>query len=277
MDARFSSMVPNASSVAARRIYGDFGAPLPLVVVVVSDIDSLTKHPSVICRKITGVGWIGRAAEAVPSVSRRSTPFQERTPDHRCSGGESHLGDCRGNEVDRATDHLQNVGFGRYCFPLFTHERSPGALATVGRAVYSLPCAGKSPPVAASRPPSATPVTHNSPFATLSSVSGLSSPAHTLPAKDRETRILLQGTDPFAVQSSPHRTPRCRHPMRSGERSLLALRKATRAPTVRTRRPGRPELRTEQHPDDPPDSGVSKLPTLRLGHSPGSDIVFSRP
>src|ERR1039457_2949593 len=45
MNARFSSMVPNASSVAARRMYGDFGAPLPLVVVVVvSDIDSLTKH-----------------------------------------------------------------------------------------------------------------------------------------------------------------------------------------------------------------------------------------
>src|ERR1019366_8346072 len=60
MNARFSSMVPNASSVAARRVYGDFGAPLPLVVVVVSDIDSLTKHPSVICRKITGAGWIGR-------------------------------------------------------------------------------------------------------------------------------------------------------------------------------------------------------------------------
>src|ERR1017187_2033161 len=60
MNARFSSMVPNASSVAARRRYGDFGAPLPLVVVVVSDIDSLTKHPSVICRKISGVGWIGR-------------------------------------------------------------------------------------------------------------------------------------------------------------------------------------------------------------------------
>src|ERR1035437_758417 len=61
MKARFSSMVPNASSVAARRIYGDFGAPLPLVVVVVvSDIDSLTKDSLVICRKITGVGWIGR-------------------------------------------------------------------------------------------------------------------------------------------------------------------------------------------------------------------------
>src|ERR1035441_9722790 len=61
MNARFSSMVPNASSVAARRMYGDFGAPLPLVVVVVvSDMDFLTKHPSVICRKITGVGWIGR-------------------------------------------------------------------------------------------------------------------------------------------------------------------------------------------------------------------------
>src|ERR1039457_5294263 len=61
MNARFSSMVPNASSVAARRMYGDFSAPLPLVVVVVvSDIDSLTKHPSVICRKISGVGWIGR-------------------------------------------------------------------------------------------------------------------------------------------------------------------------------------------------------------------------
>src|ERR1035441_996705 len=60
MKARFSSMVPNASSVAARRMYGDFGAPLPLVVVVVSDIDSLTRHLSVICRKISGVGWIGR-------------------------------------------------------------------------------------------------------------------------------------------------------------------------------------------------------------------------
>src|SRR5450759_1668899 len=61
MKARFSSRVPNASSVAARRIYGDFGAPLPLVVVVViSDMDFLTKHPSVICRKISGVGWIGR-------------------------------------------------------------------------------------------------------------------------------------------------------------------------------------------------------------------------
>src|ERR1019366_3660379 len=60
MNARFSSMVPNASSVAARRVYGDFGAPWPLVVVVASDIDSLTKHPSVICRKISGVGWIGR-------------------------------------------------------------------------------------------------------------------------------------------------------------------------------------------------------------------------
>src|ERR1035441_11073755 len=49
MKARFSSTVPTASSVAARRMYGDFGAPLPLVVVVVvlSDIDSLTKHPSV--------------------------------------------------------------------------------------------------------------------------------------------------------------------------------------------------------------------------------------
>src|ERR1017187_5452094 len=61
MEAKFSSMVPNASSVAARRMYGDFGAPWPLVVVVVvSDIDFLTKHPSVICRKISGVGWIGR-------------------------------------------------------------------------------------------------------------------------------------------------------------------------------------------------------------------------
>src|ERR1035441_8720486 len=60
MKARFSSMVPNASSVAARRIYGDFGAPLPLVVVVVSDIDFLTKYSLVICRKISGVGWIGR-------------------------------------------------------------------------------------------------------------------------------------------------------------------------------------------------------------------------
>src|ERR1035437_6499031 len=61
MKARFSSMVPNASSVAARRMYGDFGAPLPLVVVVVvSDIDSLTRHPSVICRRISGVGCIGR-------------------------------------------------------------------------------------------------------------------------------------------------------------------------------------------------------------------------
>src|ERR1019366_9338946 len=60
MNARFSSMVPNASSVAARRVYGDFGAPWPLVVVVASDIDSLTKHPSVICRKISGIGWIGR-------------------------------------------------------------------------------------------------------------------------------------------------------------------------------------------------------------------------
>src|ERR1039457_1001655 len=61
MNARFSSMVPNASSVAARRMYGDFGAPLPLVVVVVvSDMDFLTRHPSVICRKISGVGWIGR-------------------------------------------------------------------------------------------------------------------------------------------------------------------------------------------------------------------------
>src|ERR1017187_559759 len=59
MKARFSLMVPNASSVAARRMYGDFGAPLPLVVVV-SDMDFLTKHPSVICRKISGVGWIGR-------------------------------------------------------------------------------------------------------------------------------------------------------------------------------------------------------------------------
>src|SRR5664280_293341 len=61
MKARFSSMVPNASSVAARRMYGDFGAPLPLVVVVVvSDMDFLTKHHSVICRKISGGGWIGR-------------------------------------------------------------------------------------------------------------------------------------------------------------------------------------------------------------------------
>src|ERR1017187_2189940 len=61
MKARFSSMAPNASSVAARRMYGDFGAPLPLVgVVVVSDMDFLTEHPSVICRKISGVGWIGR-------------------------------------------------------------------------------------------------------------------------------------------------------------------------------------------------------------------------
>src|SRR5664279_6185558 len=61
MKARFSSMVRSASSMAARRMYGDFGAPWPLVVVVVvSDIDFLTKHPSVICRKISGVGWIGR-------------------------------------------------------------------------------------------------------------------------------------------------------------------------------------------------------------------------
>src|ERR1035437_7101625 len=164
--------------------------------------------------------------------------------------------------------------------------KTTGALAMVGRTEYKDRVQGPSPtfdapssrlPVAASRPPGATPVTHNSPVATLSSVSELSSPAHTLPAKDRGTRILLQGTDPFAGQSSPHRTPRCRHPMRSGERSLLALRKATRAPTVRTRRPGRPELRTEQYPDVPPDSGVSKLPTLRRGHSPGADIVFSRP
>src|ERR1035437_9804886 len=82
MKARFSSMVPNASSVAARRIYGDFGAPLPLVVVVVvSDIDFLSKHPSVICR---------------PSVARRSTPFQERASDHGCSGGESKSGGTAG-------------------------------------------------------------------------------------------------------------------------------------------------------------------------------------
>src|SRR5450759_3222790 len=163
MKARFSSMVPNASSVAARRMYGDFGAPLPLVVVVVvSDMDSFTKHPSGICRRTSGAGWIGRGGRSRPSVARRSTPFQERAPDHRCSG-EGHLRDRRGNEVDRATDHLQNVGFGRYCFPLFTHERSPGALATVGRAVYSLPCAGKSAPVAASRPQGVTPVTPNSP------------------------------------------------------------------------------------------------------------------
>src|ERR1035441_7167515 len=61
MKVRFSSMVPNASSVAARRMYGDFGAPLPLVVVVVvSDIDFLSKYSLVICRKIPGVGWIGR-------------------------------------------------------------------------------------------------------------------------------------------------------------------------------------------------------------------------
>src|ERR1039458_4977734 len=60
MKAKFSSMVPNASSVAARRMYGDFGAPLPLVVVVVSDIDFLSKYSLVICRKISGVGWIGR-------------------------------------------------------------------------------------------------------------------------------------------------------------------------------------------------------------------------
>src|ERR1039458_829672 len=130
---------------------------------------------------------------------------------------------------------------------------------------------------AASRPPGATPVTQNSPVATVNSGSGLSLPAHTLPAKDRGTRTLLQGTDPFAVQSSPHRTPRYRHPMRSGERSLLAPQKATRAPTVRTQRPGRPELRTEQYPHDRPDSGVPKLPTLRRGHSPGADILFSRP
>src|SRR5450759_1279781 len=64
MKFRFSSMVQKASSVAARRMYGDFGAPVPLVViVVVSDIDFLTKYSWVICRKIWGVGWIGRAAE----------------------------------------------------------------------------------------------------------------------------------------------------------------------------------------------------------------------
>src|ERR1035441_171295 len=71
MKARFSSMVPNASSVAARRMYGDFGAPLPLVVVVVvSDIDS----PSNILLWFAGrfpvlVGLAG-VAEAVPSVAR---------------------------------------------------------------------------------------------------------------------------------------------------------------------------------------------------------------
>src|SRR5665811_1898195 len=106
MKARFSSMVPNASSVAARRMYGDFGAPLPLVVVVVvSDIDFLTKHPSVICRKISGIGL-----------------------------------DWPGGLVNRATDHRQNVGFGWYCLPLFTQVRLPGALATVGKAEYSAPC-----------------------------------------------------------------------------------------------------------------------------------------
>src|ERR1035437_8217185 len=87
MKARFSSMVPNASSVAARRMYGDFGAPLPLVVVVVvSDIDSLTKCSLVICRKISGVGWIGRGgrtagepAEPAPraGVWRRWRPCDE--------------------------------------------------------------------------------------------------------------------------------------------------------------------------------------------------------
>src|SRR5664279_339994 len=61
MKFRFSSMVQKASSVAARRMYGDFGAPVPLVViVVVSDIDFLTKYSWVIYRKIWGVGWIGR-------------------------------------------------------------------------------------------------------------------------------------------------------------------------------------------------------------------------
>src|ERR1039458_7708274 len=96
MKARFSSMVPHASSVAARRMYGDFGAPLPLVVVVVvSDIDFLTKHPSVICRKISGVGWIGRGG--------RGRPF------------------CY-----QALHSLSGVRPGS---PLFTQERSPGAPA----------------------------------------------------------------------------------------------------------------------------------------------------
>src|ERR1035437_7839799 len=75
MKFRFSSMVQKASSVAARRMYGDFGAPVPLVViVVVSDIDFLTKYSLVICRKIWGVGWIGRggrtAGEQPESASR---------------------------------------------------------------------------------------------------------------------------------------------------------------------------------------------------------------
>src|ERR1035437_3478628 len=94
MKARFSSMVPNASSVAARRMYGDFGAPLPLVVVVVvvvSDMDFLTKHPSVIRRKVSGVGWIGRGGRSRPfgyqeihslSGARPGSPLftQERPP-----------------------------------------------------------------------------------------------------------------------------------------------------------------------------------------------------
>src|ERR1035437_5452280 len=76
MKFRFSSMVQKASSVAARRMYGDFGAPLPLVVVVVvSDIDSLAKHPCGICRDIAvmgGMGRGGRTAGEPPEPASRS-------------------------------------------------------------------------------------------------------------------------------------------------------------------------------------------------------------
>src|ERR1035438_5719529 len=81
MKARFTSMLPNASSVAARRMYGDFGAPWPLVVlVVVSDIDPFIKHPSVLAGGFPVLVGLAGAAEAVPSVSRRSTPFSGARP-----------------------------------------------------------------------------------------------------------------------------------------------------------------------------------------------------
>src|ERR1039458_909759 len=144
MKARFSSTVPNASSVAARRIYGDFGARLPLVVVVVvSDIDSLTKHPSVICRKISGVGWIGRGGKKdTPSVSRRSAPFQERAPDHRYSVGESHLGTAGATKLAARRTICETLVLAGIVFRCSPRKDHTGHLPGVGRTEYTFHAPG---------------------------------------------------------------------------------------------------------------------------------------
>src|ERR1035437_4262083 len=134
MNARFSSMLPNDSAVAARRRYGDFGAPLPLVVVVVvSDIDSLTKYfVSDLAEDYRcWLDWPGR-----PNCGRaarvRSSPsdLAPRFP-FRPSAWQRWLrwiGSCRGG--NRRTGRLVKTRWG-HRFP-WIMQRTPNALRHAG-------------------------------------------------------------------------------------------------------------------------------------------------